>query len=835
MKGHLKIQGIGPFTEPVEIDFDALPSPCAITGRNGSGKTTLMEAATTGATHAFFPSHPDSPYDSMTDGGNGHASIERSFTVNGDHYRVLRTLRRGNSQSHQAWLYRNDASEAVAGPKVSDVEAVMTQLLGSAPLRLATTILSQSARFDLVGNPGDTGLAAKRRAVFAEMLHFERIEAAYNKITDHDKLLTDKLRTLEAQLEGRTDGAEAIERMEAAIAEGAEREVAQRAAIERAQADLTAAEKRLADLEAEARRQSEVEARRDKLTEAHTEAKRDYAEAKRALIDAQDRAARLATASDDVERRNRLLDDREALRGCQAARNSYQEECAEVERVRTELQNLEERLETARMATGIDDKTRELAGNLDALATKRLELAEWRADVEERMSAARHNRDVLAARIDSDEAAIKKLHNRAAARLDTPGGAACETCPLLAEWTALPEQIEALDGKLVSQRAEHARLDDQSTALLAQNQAIMDDEKEVVDALNEARVAGQAVKNARTLEAEAARLADQIEEKRHDYDAFCEGMARNEEITDPTAEIDRVQQSLDLLAGAAERLADAQRAADALDGLSVRVDGISERMAKLANELTVAEIECARLAPATLALKTDAAASEANRLGASLTSARQSIDEILREGGRLASQHAAMIERRDAYVADIERLATMRTEALIVADLRKCFGPNGARQLLIDDAAAKIEPEVDSLMRHATDGRMGVRIVTQKLNKDGSIAEDFGILIQDQRRERDAVNFSKGERQVCRLFFRIGIALWDARRRNIPVDQIFADEAFDGLDSENVEALLNATRALSEDGVWVGLLTHDPQIAARMASRIRVENNGLFSTVEVSQ
>ena len=177
------------------------------------------------------------------------------------------------------------------------------------------------------------------------------------------------------------------------------------------------------------------------------------------------------------------------------------------------------------------------------------------------------------------------------------------------------------------------------------------------------------------------------------------------------------------------------------------------------------------------------------------------------------------LEAHEAKRRQVQDLATRRGT---LDDLVACFGVRGVRQILTDAAAPELEDLADGLFEVATQGRMRLRIATQRLLKDGSTAEDFAIMVKDSAGERDVTAHSGGELQLCAILFRIAVALWIARLKGRKPDCLFLDEAFDRLGAAGADDLMRAIDAMADRFGLIALVTHDPHIAARMRSQVNV-------------
>jgi exonuclease SbcC len=71
-----------------------------------------------------------------------------------------------------------------------------------------------------------------------------------------------------------------------------------------------------------------------------------------------------------------------------------------------------------------------------------------------------------------------------------------------------------------------------------------------------------------------------------------------------------------------------------------------------------------------------------------------------------------------------------------------------------------------------------------------------------------------------------------ARERAGRLEAIFLDEGFGTLDPETLDVVATAMEELAAGGRMVGLVTHVPELAARIPTRFEVRKSPRGSTVE---
>jgi len=416
-------------------------------------------------------------------------------------------------------------------------------------------------------------------------------------------------------------------------------------------------------------------------------------------------------------------------------------------------------------------------------------------------------------RVDTAEEAVRALRQRLERRPETPGGDICAACPLAAEWASLPDEIAQAETSLADAQARLAdvpappEIPDLSALRIALDRA-----EAAVKAVkaDKARVAALAEAEGRVMDASAAwarhwdepvpEVEDprqQIRQVQEVIDGLASAPARMEHVVDAEAQLAEAR--------VAERAAHAEwkAAAEMVERLAPEADAARAALhdAEVARVGLLAELEAARRRQA---LATDARREAERRLA----TARE----------RAANARARMAETESKRARAAETRA--RIEAL--RDVRMAFGPRGARQILIDAAAPELERIADDLFDRATGGRMRLRISTQRQMADGSLGEDFAIMVRDQAGERDATRYSGGQLQLIQIVFRLAVSLWLGHLRGHAPEFLVLDEAFDRLGADGTDDLLRVLDHLSGQIGLVVVVTHDPQIAERFPSHVRL-------------
>lgn len=819
----LVIKGIGPHSHTI-LNFSELKSPVGMVAPKGTGKTTLLECLLA-ALYGDYAWYGSNIYGLLTQGGSGKAEIQLTFDEGGEVYTVTRTLRAtAATKSHVATLVDAEG-KTIAGPKVADCNRAIENIVGSKENALATWFCAQNRRMDLCGSPGEPDLRSRRRRIFGHFVNVDKLDVPLKIATEEAKHVNGRIAELTAQLADQDDPTDEIESLEQSIEtdnamrendrENLQHEQTQleeaRTALRDAQAGDAQLQAKIDSFDAAARVLSAAEHERDGIP--------DRIEKHEAIAEGYDQAK---TQAQEFEEK---AVERTRLKTEQAHFVNRQNWERVESRLSTRVKMEEDAIATLEAVPGVDAATVALAGTLEKITSEGI-LA--KATNEDRVLWNKE-RDEQLQKIGKQAAAmesrIKDIGERLDKKPETLFGEKCADCPFLAEYKDLPDELAARKKALV-------QLCDQGLAIDPPEELI--DLAELRAKYEQALNATKAVEGAReTTEKLARRRSDLAAIKQEHKDHM--GLTHHAvgEVADRSDAIEKVQTCMDALAGADERLA--------LCGASrVQVAGLREDL-RLAQAIAdEAKANYAAKLPASESAKKALADLEGQRDGikaagrialeASLNT-QASIDELTQ---KIADKNARINSLNDqlaATQAKRDRLNEQGDYAEGLRDLRTVFGPAGVRQIIVDSKAKELEDIANDLFVKATDGAMHLRIATQTALADGSLAEDFAIMVRDARGERDVTEHSGGELQLCQILFRIAVAVWLGRQLDRPPETLILDEAFDRLGSDGVEELMGVIEWLNDQINVMVLVTHDPNIADRLASKVTLAKH--ISGVEV--
>jgi len=179
-------------------------------------------------------------------------------------------------------------------------------------------------------------------------------------------------------------------------------------------------------------------------------------------------------------------------------------------------------------------------------------------------------------------------------------------------------------------------------------------------------------------------------------------------------------------------------------------------------------------------------------------------------------------------------LREARREKGVYSELALAFGRRGIQALLIEAALPEIEEEANRLLGRMTDGRMNVKLESQRSTRKGEPIETLDILIADELGTRSYELYSGGEAFRINFALRIALSRLLARRAGAPLPTLVIDEGFGTQDTSGRQKLVEAINAIQDDFEKIIVITHIEELKDAFPNRIVVTKTHDGSTVTVS-
>ncbi|MDE2765206.1 MAG: SMC family ATPase, partial [Chloroflexota bacterium] len=138
-----------------------------------------------------------------------------------------------------------------------------------------------------------------------------------------------------------------------------------------------------------------------------------------------------------------------------------------------------------------------------------------------------------------------------------------------------------------------------------------------------------------------------------------------------------------------------------------------------------------------------------------------------------------------------------------------------------------LEDEANELLSRMTDGRMSLKIETQRQRRTGRAAgadavETLEILIADDTGTREYEMFSGGERFRVDFALRIALSRLLAWRAGARLPTLFIDEGFGTQDAQGRDRIVEAIRAIEDRFERILVITHMEDVKEAFPVRIEV-------------
>ncbi len=779
----ITMQGFGPFADVVTVDLDAVEL-FALVGPTGSGKSTIIDAICF-ALYGSIPRYDDRrAVGAVVHALAMEARVSLTFEIGGRRYTAVRVVRRdkhGKASTKEVRLEAADGDVLAATTK--EMDQAVPHLLG-------------------LGFDQFTRAVVLPQGEFARFLH--------DKPAERQDLLVQLL------------GLDVYERMMQAARTRATAATSERARDqERINALAGATPEAIDALEARAAACAEARtawrARQPELDERAAEAR--AADARATAATARVTALASLAAPADLDAQSAVVRKADEVRVAADAR-------------------------VAELAAAVLAADADVAGlgsreSLVALRDARAELATLtgrRAPLEKSMAGVRAEFDEATAALAAAEDLTEHLRTANAAHVVREHLRAGEPCPV----------CEQVVGKIPRGRAPAAWRDAREAADKARSR---------VDAgrADQQRVQGR-IESIDARQAEiAASLADAPEPE-----AVETELARIEESiraakqarTDEQAARKASQQAKAAFDAAAGAVQEARRAyrtqRDGLTAVGLTPPPESEDVGSdWSALLTWAELESdvhrreadagsadAAAIRRTLDEQIDALTAEARALELPLAPETRTVAELLEAAAGAEGVIRSRIEQLQADRRDREelmaRVAAQAGDAEVAAELARLLDANHFERWLVSEALSRLVVGASARLHELSAGRYSFAF------DDGG--RDFLVVDHTQGDERRSVRTLSGG-ETFQASLALALALADelagfAADGATRLESVFLDEGFGTLDAETLEAVAAAIENLGADDRMVGIVTHVPELAARMPVQFRVTKGARTSTVE---
>jgi exonuclease SbcC len=251
---------------------------------------------------------------------------------------------------------------------------------------------------------------------------------------------------------------------------------------------------------------------------------------------------------------------------------------------------------------------------------------------------------------------------------------------------------------------------------------------------------------------------------------------------------------------AKEKLAGLREVADRLTAVEAQIGELGD-----AKEVAVTSLACATEEVEQKKSTFHATRVECERHEAARPAPPQHDLDALREAW---SESSKRVERLTAVVEDAEAESEKLKEAehdikALIAEvdqwkhLQKALGRDGVQALEIDAAGPEVSDLTNELLHACYGSRFTVSLETTQLKADGKgTKEVFDLRVLDSERgtEGSADQLSGGEKVLVSEALALAIAIYNARRSSVPLEDLFRDECAGALSSSNAVRYIEMLR-----------------------------------------
>jgi DNA repair protein SbcC/Rad50 len=800
----LKLHNFMCYREEQSLDFSGIHLAC-LTGDNGHGKSALLDAMT----WALWGRARARRDDELIALGESEMWVDLEFGLGPQRYRVWRQRsKRGRGQTDLHLYIWNEGSEDWQLLDEGGINERQAQIIRT--LRMEYDTFANSA-FLLQGRADSFTVktASERKQILADILGLNRYDLYEEQAREEVRVRKERAIRVQGEIGGIDHALARRGEFEAQLA-GARQAVTQAVeALRAAEAEQATLRFQVQGLRGQAHQLADL---RNRLARAE----RDLAETR----DQHSAAQRRLTAYEKV------LAERETIeagwRALQDARTARSQRTTPKLRKHVELQaqllKLDQAIQRAR----------------DGLQMEQRQLADRRRDWQQKVASGRQQAVILAeaeailaqmaeqqARRDAIAAETREIGERLATlksdgeRLRAEGQTVKEKSDLMQEQAAsaacpvcrqpLTEAHRAQ--MLIDFEAERAALRDRYQAAQAEAKTLAE-QRHVLETEDAALAQALRTRDARqrqAIQAEAAVAEGQAAEAELDRLAEAEAvladrLAREEYATEARTALaalqaeasalgydqaahEQVRSRMNELAPfearyqgqllpALEGLAEAQQRVDAAEAAVARREAelAEDQARRQALEAAVADLARHEVALSRLDAAVEQAAQAERRARQLEGAAMQQLDAL-----------DAQAARRKQLSADLDAI---NDEISLYTELREAFGKKGLQAMIIESAIPEIETEANRLLNCMSDGRMSVRLETQREKVTGGVAETLDILIADEVGQRSYDLYSGGEAFRANLALRIAISKLLARRAGAQLQTLVIDEGFGSQDAQ---------------------------------------------------
>lgn len=819
----LKMTNFLPYCGTETLMFEGIHLAC-LTGANGAGKSSLLDAIT----WVLWGESRAKDQRDLIHSGQTKMEVELDFEHEGVLYRVRRTRNATTKSSNGdfTWhvLTEHGAQTVLNEPSQRETQARLTKMLKLDYDTFVASAFLQQGKADsfTVKTP------AERKRVLSDILGLDRWQTYEERVKTEKKELEATLRGLNASISDIDEELAQEPALIEAYQEATKIYVDAQEALQHQQALVD----ELANVPTELRYEREKE---KDMREQHNQHRTDLAEWE----------GRLSKIQQEIKQDEALLAEGDAIREGYSSLQTMREQSDSLSEQLRQVRTLEN--ERAALIHQIEQARSALAGELQAEQARMVELerkvsthdVHSLSQVAERihaLEALEAERETLHAKesalkeergaVENSFTSLKQEGESLKIRLGVLEQDTNAVCPLCGnamssehrqtvlsemtaaievkrkEWTARRDrqreidlELKGIEGKkndFGAQLKDLPRLRNEYGKLQKQQQ----DANEAAERLNEVKLRADLLlarlenrDYAPEWHTELAQIDGKLRQVA--YDA-----STHEGVQEQLKALSVYEQHIQTLLGAESRLPKAREAALEAENRLARLHKVlkeeTTKLAQLADQILALEEKTRTLYARQLDYKT-----HHDRM----TIAKEKHTNLEQELKTLENQKAKRAKKLEEATAYQQTIAYYN-------ELQLAFSKNGVPAMMIESAIPELEAIANDLLARMTDGRMHLRLKTQRETQAGNQRETLEIDIADELGTRPYELYSGGEAFRINFALRVALSKLLARRAGAQLQTLFIDEGFGTQDDNGRQKLVEAITAIQDDFRLILVITH---------------------------
>ena len=833
------------------LDFGGIHLAC-LSGQNGHGKSALLDAIT----WALWGKARSSRDDDLIYYGTDEMRVELDFRARESSYRVVRRRRRNRASDLQLQIANGDVYTPITGNSIRETNARIQQLIGMD----YDTFINSAFLVQGRANEFTNKTASDRKEVLGKLIGLAEYDALQAMARERAREKDGEVQAVEGRLQrmqqevARKDGlheesravGESLRLLDAQL----EAKQAECVALKLRVDALRTEQQALAEMKQRSARLGQELAQLQKQAEAHQERIERYQESFAAQAEIHEGMRQLATLRDRFEE----MDQARAVYS--QLRDLCQELSASIGKERSRLETQADGLQ-ARIQSELSPAVQAAPGLAQKLEEARLQHGRIQAELDV-LDAKGATLPSLASDMGRLEAEMQALESegrelRTKQKMFEASGSS-SSCPLCG--TTLDEEqcryvSEGYDAQIGQKLNLHSRLKGDLQVVKDRKVAV---EKEFLgqDKLRQQLTQAQRMVVQREgAVAEAARAAEQLtvaegqladlRRRLEDQDYARQELAQLKETSaqvdalgysdEAHRELRRQIQELRPVEERGHRLREAEEALPQEKQALEQVQSMADERVREREELRQKGEAIAAAIPELAPLE-----EELTRQSAAAEGLQRSQRSALQQQGEVEGELRRLEELEGRLQGEQEGLRTAQEALGLYRELEGALGKRGVQAMLIDALLPRVEDTANELLSRMTDGRMHVKLETQRERRggQGEPIETLEIAISDELGARPYELFSGGEAFRINLALRIALSKELARRRGAPLPTLFIDEGFGTQDATGRDRILDVINAIAPDFEKIFVITHLDDLKDAFPVQVQVEKDERGSSVWIS-